>query len=245
MSKVSRRAKHYLWLCLSTSFIAFLGFSFTYFGPLFAGEYPDVSPTVHLHGWTFFLWYLLLPLQAGLISARRFRLHQKMGYSSIALAIAMTVTGLVVIGVQMELAQQPDGPPFWQFLGPGVFTTLVLFVVFYTLAVRSRRKREIHKRLMLLASTGALGAAGFRVLGQVIGFGAAAGVGGILLPNVIIVAAILIELRRGEGIHTVYRWGLPLSILAEGGVILATPTAAGQVLSTALAWLGTVLGVLY
>ncbi len=245
MSKVSRRAKHYLWLCLSTSFIAFLGFSFTYFGPLFAGEYPDVSPTVHLHGWTFFLWYLLLPLQAGLISARRFRLHQKMGYSSIALAIAMTVTGLVVIGVQMELAQQPDGPPFWQFLGPGVFTTLVLFVVFYTLAVRFRRKREIHKRLMLLASTGALGAAGFRVLGQVIGFGAAAGVGGILLPNVIIVAAILIELRRGEGIHTVYRWGLPLSILAEGGVILATPTAAGQVLSTALAWLGTVLGVLY
>ena len=27
---------------------------------MIAGEYPKVSPTVHLHGWTFFAWYLLL-----------------------------------------------------------------------------------------------------------------------------------------------------------------------------------------
>ena len=65
-----RGGAHYLWLCLSASFVAFLGFSFTYFGPVFAGNYPDVSPTVHLHGWTFFLWYLLLPLQAGLVASR-------------------------------------------------------------------------------------------------------------------------------------------------------------------------------
>jgi hypothetical protein len=56
------RGSHYLWLCLSTSGIAFFGSSFTYFRPMVAGAYPDVSPVVHLHGWTFFLWYLLLPL---------------------------------------------------------------------------------------------------------------------------------------------------------------------------------------
>lgn len=245
MSSRSRRASHYLWLCLATSCVAFLGFSFTYFGPMLAGEYPEVSPTVHVHGWTFFLWYLLLPLQAGLVSARRIRLHRALGYSSIAHAIGKNVTGLVVIGVQMEQAQQPGESPFWQFLGPAVFITLVLFVVFYTLALRFRRKKEFHKRLVLLASTGALGAAGFRVLGQAVGFGPAAGVGGILLPNVIIVAAILIELRHGQGVHPVYRWGLPLSVLAEGGVILVTPTASGQVLSAALAWLRATLGALY
>lgn len=240
-----RRGSHYLWLCGSASLVTFLGFSFTYFGPLVAGEYPAASPTVHLHGWTFFAWYLLLPLQAGLISASRLRLHRALGYGSIALATAMTFTALVVIGVQMKLAQQPDGSPFWRFLGPAVFTTLVLFVVFYALALRFRRQRDFHKRLILLASTAALGAAGFRVLGRVIGFGPAAGVGGILLPNLIIVAAILVERRRGEGVHPVYRWGLPLSLLAEGGVMLATPTAAGQVLSTALAWLGAMLAPLY
>lgn len=157
----------------------------------------------------------------------------------------MTMTGLVVIGVQMDLARGPDGNPFWQFLGNGVFMTLMLFVLFYSLALRFRRQRDYHKRLILLASTGSLGAAGFRVLAQVIGFGPAAGIGGIFLPNLIVLAAIFIEWRRGEGIHPVYRWGLPLSLVAEALAIFGTPTAPGQALSAALAWLGTVLAPLY
>jgi hypothetical protein len=212
---------------------------------MFAGEYTVASPTVHLHGWTFFAWYLLLPFQTGLISASRLRLHRPLGSGSIALATVMTLTGLVVIGVQMKLAQQPDGSPFWQFLGPAVFITLFLFVVFYALALRFRRNSDFHKRLILLSSTAALGAAGFRVLGRVIGVGPVAGVGGILLPHLIIVSAIMVEGRRGEGVHPVYRWGLPLSVFAEGGVIVATPTAAGQLRSTALAGLGATLAPLY
>mgnify|MGYP001823991419 FL=1 len=239
------RPAHYFWLCTSTSVIAFLGFSFTYFGPMLEGAYPEVSPTVHLHGWSFFLWYLLLPVQAGLVPARRISVHRTLGLASIALATVMIGTGLVVIGVQMELASHPEGSPFWQFLGPGVFVTLGLFGLFYALAIRFRRRRELHKRFILLASTGALGAAGFRVLAQFMGFGPAAGVGGILLPNLVVVAAILVELGRGEGIHPVYRWGLPLSALAEGGAILLTNTGPGRVLSGALAWLGTALGGLY
>ncbi len=244
-ARPAKRGSHYLWLCLSASIVTLLGFSFTYFGPLLAGEYPAVSPTVHLHGWSFFAWYLLLPFQAGLIAAGRLRLHRAAGYASIALAAVMTFTGMVVIGVQMESAQQPDGSPFWKFLGPAIFITLVLFVVFYALALLFRKKRDVHKRLILLASTAALGAAGFRVLGRAIGFGPMAGVGGILLPNLIVVAAILIEWRRGEGVHPIYRWGLPLSVFVEGSVIVATPTAAGQILSTSLAWLGAMLAPLY
>jgi hypothetical protein len=60
-----------------------------------------------------------------------------------------------------------------------------------------------------------------------------------------VLAAIAVEVRRGEDIHPVYRWGLPLSILPEGGVMLLTPTAAGRLLSGALAWLGVMLGPLY
>ena len=239
------RTSLYFWLCLSASFVAFLGFSFTYFGPSLAGEYPEVSPTVHLHGWTFFLWYLLLPLQAWRVRSRRVSVHRTLGYASVALAVAMTFTGLIVIGVQMDLAGRPDGNPFWMVMGPGVFITLVLFVVFYGLALRHRRRRELHKRFILLASTGALGAAGFRVLGQVIGFGAVAGWGGIVLPNVIILAAVLIEAARGEGVHPVYRWGLPASFLLEVGVLVLTPTPAGQALSSGLAWMGRALAPLY
>jgi hypothetical protein len=235
----------YFWLCLATSAVTFTGFWFSYFGPMLAGNYQQVSATVHLHGWTFFLWYLLLPLQAGLVAGRQVKLHRTLGYTSIGLALLMTFTGLVVIGTQMKLAQAPDGNPFWKVMGPGVFSTLVLFAVCYALAIRYRRQKEHHRRLMLLASTGGLGAAGFRLLGQIIGFGPAAGIGGIILPNLIIVAAMLIEWRRGEGVHPVYRWGLPISVVTELLMIFGTTTPAGQAVSSALAWLGTVLAPLY
>jgi len=239
------RGRHYLWLCLTTSAIAFLGFSFTYFGPMARGVYQDVSPTVHIHGWTFFLWYLLLPLQAGLVSYRRVATHRLLGKVSVILAVAMVATGMVVIGTQMELTRRGETIPFWQFLGPTVFMTLVLFAAFYALALRFRQKRALHKRLIILASTGALGAAGFRVLGQVIGFGTLAGIGGILAPNLIVLAAIGVEVRRGEGIHPVYRWGLPISLLLEVGTMVLTPTPAGQALAAGLAWVGRLSAPLY
>lgn len=245
MAATKQRGNHYLYLSLATTAVVGLGFWVTYFGPMMAGEYGDVSPTVHVHGWTFFLWYLLLPLQAGLIAMRKVATHRRLGLGSVVLAMAMTATGMVVIGVQMELARQPDGSPFWTFLGPAVFMTLVLFAVFYALALQYRKQREYHKRFMLLASTGGLGAAAFRLIGRIIGFGPVAGVSGILAPNLIIVAAMLIELRRGEGVHPVYRWGLPLSFGAELAVILLTPTAVGQPLASALAWVGRVLAPLY
>lgn len=242
---VNRSRSPYLWLCLAASAVTFTGFWFTYFSPMLGRQYPEVSPTVHLHGWTFFAWYLLLPLQAGLIRSRRIGLHRRLGYASMGLAAAMVVTGLVVIGVQMELARPPDGSPFWKALGPGVFVTLVLFAVFYVLAVRFRKDRELHRRLMLLASTGGLGAAGFRVVAQILGPGFAAGFIGILLPNLIIVAAIALEVRRGEGVHRVYRWGLLASVALEAGVIVATPYLPGRLLGDGLAATGRALGFLY
>jgi hypothetical protein len=242
---MSGRSHLYLWLSLTTSLVVLLGFSVTYFGPIINGEYPPVSPTVHVHGWTFFLWYLLLPLQAGLIASRKVQLHRTLGLASIALAVAMVATGLVVIGAQMELARQPDGSPFWQMMGPAIFMTLVLFVVFFALAFHFRRRRELHKRFILLASTGALGAAAFRVVGRVIGFGATASAIGILAPNLIVIAAMLIEWRKGEGVHPIYRLGLPASLLLESAALLLAPTAVGHALSGSLAWLGRLLAPLY
>ena len=225
--------------------MVFLGFSFTYFGPQLAGEYPSVSPTVHVHGWTFFLWYALLPLQAGLVASRRIRLHRTLGQSSIVLAVAMVSTGLVVIGAQMDMALEPDGSPFWRFLGPTIFATLVLFSVFYTLALRQRRNRVAHRQLMLLASTGALGAAGFRVVGRIIGFGQIAGVIGILATNLIVVVALLLERRRTGGWSRTYAIGLAVCVGVEAGTMLLTPTGIGQALSQSLAGIGRLLAPLY
>jgi hypothetical protein len=241
----SGRNRAYLWLCLSASVVTFTGFSVTYFGPIAAGRYQHVAPIVHVHGWTFFLWYLLLPFQAGLIATRRVAVHRTFGFASLVLASAMTLTGIVVVSHQMALARLPNGSPFWRFLGLSVFATLLLFAVFYALAYRYRRQRELHKRFILLASTGALGAAAFRVLGAVIGFSPTAGVAGVLAPNLIAATAMLVEAARGEGVHRAYRWGLPASLLIEGSAMLLTPTPPGQALAGALGWLGQLLEPIY
>ncbi len=245
MTDSARRQSSYLWLCLAISATAYYGFSITYFGPIIARAYPDASPTVHLHGWTFFLWYLLLPLQAGLIRIRRVVWHRTLGAGSLALAVAMVATGMVVIGTQMQASRQPEGSPFWQAMGPAVFSNLVLFTLFYTLGLRARRDRDRHRRFMLLASTGGLGAAGFRIAGQFMGFGSSAGVVGILAPNLFVLVAIAMDWRRGRGVHRVYRWGLPVSIGLEAAVLVITPTPVGQALAEALAWIGRIAAPLY
>ncbi|MGE0811846.1 MAG: hypothetical protein AB7O28_26405 [Vicinamibacterales bacterium] len=241
----SDRGRAYLWLCLSASLVAFSGFSITYFGPMLRGEYPPASPVVHLHGWAFFLWYGLLPTQAGLVAVRRVGLHRTLGQASLILAVVMVATGLIVVGAQMELARLPDGSPFWRFLGPSIFVTLVLFAAFYGLALWFRKRQAFHKRLMLLASTGALGAAAFRLAGAVIGFGPEAGAIGLLAPNVLILAAIAVDMARGGGVHVVFRFGLPASVALEGGMLLLTPTPPGQVVASVLAWSGRLLAGLY
>jgi hypothetical protein len=66
----TERRKHssiYLGLALGMSVTAYWGFAYTYFTAVLAGTYPEVSPAVHVHGWSFFLWFLLLPFQALLI----------------------------------------------------------------------------------------------------------------------------------------------------------------------------------
>lgn len=80
-----------------------------------------------------------------MIATRRVALHRTIGAGSVALAVAMIGTGMVVIGRQMDLARQPAGSPFWQTLGPSIFITLVLFAAFYTLAIRFRRKPALHR----------------------------------------------------------------------------------------------------
>ena len=245
MTESSRRQSSYLWLSLAVAATAYYGFSLTYFGPMLAGEYPDSSPTVHLHGWTFFLWYLVFPLQSGLIKFKRVAWHRLLGTGSVALAVAMVGTGLVVIGTQMEAARQPDGPAFWLETGPAVFSTLVVFTLFYVLGIRARRDRYRHRRFMLLASTGALGAAAFRIVSQFMGFGAATVLVGILATNLFVVVAIVMDWRRGRGIHRVYRYGLPFSVGLEAGTFLLTPTAAGRAVAEALAWIGRMTAPLY
>ena len=157
----------------------------------------------------------------------------------------MVATGSIVIGVRMRDALGARGPSFWGMAGPAVFSTMALFVAFYTAALLLRKKSALHKRLIIVASAAGMGAAAFRILaaafGQVMWILPAA----VVVTNVFILAGMGLDLWREGRIHRVYLIGLPVCFVVELGTFLATPTPAGQFIARGLAWVGNTLGFLY
>jgi len=245
ITTAKRRDAHYLQLALAISLATFAGFFFTYFEPNIRGTYPQAALAVHVHGWSFFGWYLLLPLQAGLIQTRRVRLHRTLGSASVALAALMVTTGLLVIGVQMQAAMMAAEPTFFALFGPMIFATLVLFAGFYMAALRLRRNGAYHKRLVVVASAAGMGAAMFRLLGALVGPVSWAPTVGILATNLFIVWGMVHDVRRERRIHPAYQIGLAVCVALELAAWLLTPTPVGQALAHSLAWVGRTGAFLY
>ena len=239
------RDKHYLFTTFAISAAVYLGFTSTYFGPYLRGTYPPSAAVVHVHGWSFFAWYLLLPLQASLIHSRRTRLHRNLGGLSIALASLMVASGLVVIGVRMEEALASAQPSFWSMFGPMIFTTLALFAGFYAAALVRRRAAAEHKRLVIIASSAGMGAAAFRIIGALWGQVMWAVPAGILASNLFIIGGMAHDYTRERRVHPVYWTGLLICLGVELGIWMMTPTPAGRALAQGLAWVGRTAGFLY
>ena len=239
------RSPFYLMITSAMTCTMILGFSFTYFGPMARGVYPDVSPMVHVHGWTFFVWYLLLPLQAGLIRSRKVAIHRSLGLASVALGALMITVGLVVSVVQIDLARAPDGNPFWQLMGVPIFGVWILFTVFYVEAIRRRKRVEDHKRLIILASAAALSAATFRIVARIAGFGIWVAIIGMLAAVIFPLIAILHDRQRHTATHPVYAWGVTAMVAMIVATFLLGFVPAGDMIEQGLAWVGRMLRPLY
>jgi hypothetical protein len=241
----TRHTSFYVRMTVALSCTVFLGFWFTYFGPILRGEYPQAALIIHLHGWSFFLWYLLLPLQAGLIRTRRVSLHRAVGLASTVLATVMISVGLIVSTVRVDMSLGPNGDPFWSLMGVPIFSIWVLFAVFYVAAVHYRRRAAEHKRLILLASAVAMSAATFRVFVRVFGFEQWVAIVGTLAPNLFMLAAMIYDYRCVGKIHRVYRWGVPAMLGIVGGAFLLVLTPRGEGVKQAVAWIGRLLRPFY
>jgi uncharacterized membrane protein len=136
---------------------AFVGFAPTYYLKTYF-DTPAIKPMVHVHAALFTAWVVVLLTQALLIRGGRYTLHRVLGKFAVLIAVAMVVTGLMVI---------VDKPRPTVASRAFIFTPLLsmlLFAVFVAAAIRFRRDAATHKRLMLLATALILGAAMSRTL---------------------------------------------------------------------------------
>lgn len=243
--------RFYLAAAIVLMLITVWGFSATYFAPLlgrpsvFGGRIADLPLIVHAHGWSFFLWYLLLLTQATLIRSRSHRVHRRLGMASLALASVMVISGIVTIAFNIHLTMENLGPPVWRTGGLAIFATLLLFAGFYGLGIRNRARPDVHKRLMLLAGIPALGAAVGRILFVMFAPQPMNVAAGILLTNLLIVGAMAYDGIVHGRVHPVYYVGLAVCLATESIALALPHTAAGESILEAFSSAGRFLGVFY
>jgi hypothetical protein len=180
--------------------LVLVGFARTYYLKGAFGT-PPLPVGVHVHGLAMTAWVLVFVAQVTLIAARRVRLHQRLGYASIALAVVVVVSGLrtALAAAKYGPALPPEGPvgliPPMQFLAVPFFD-VVVFAGLFAGAIAYRQAPAAHKGLMLLAAVGFLPPALARVpsasllaLGPLFFFG---------LPTALVLAYLVVQWRRGH-----------------------------------------------
>lgn len=122
---------------------------------------PPIRAVVITHGVLMTIWMLLSVVQPLLVATRRKRLHMTLGLFGTVLAVGIVVTGYLV-GVNAARVNPPDLTLFG--LNQKEFLTVPLIGVvtfggFVALGVWHRRRPEVHRPMMFMASLSVVAAA--------------------------------------------------------------------------------------
>jgi hypothetical protein len=205
--------------------VVLAGFGRTYYlAPILGGGRPISSVVVHVHGALMALWVTLFVVQVSLVSARKVRVHQRLGYAAIGLAVLIVGVGTVtaVRVAKYGSASAPPDIPRLQFLAVPMFD-LVMFVILFGAAIYFRRRATSHRALMLLTMLNFLPAALARVsMTAVQAFGPLYFFG---VPTVLGIAALVIDARQHGRINRVLASGLALLVASFVGrlALMGTP----------------------
>lgn len=171
-----------------------------------AFDAPDLTPMVHVHGALFTAWPVLLLTQALLIRNGRYALHRTLGMVGVALAVAMVITGFMVV----------LGKPRFNIASRAfIFTpllALILFPLFVAAAIRFRHDASTHKRLMLLATILLMSAPVRRVL-HLLGLDTNPYLVEVATYALLLLPLVIFDLQTQKRIHLATVWGGAILLL--------------------------------
>jgi hypothetical protein len=231
-----RERLFYTGMAVAFLFIVFAGFARTYYlRPYFAT--PQLTPLLHLHGLLFTSWIVLLLAQTVLVAAKRTAVHRRLGLAGAALAVLMILIGTTTAVVRAKLVEVPVGSP-----SPLAFLTIPLgdmlvFALLIGAGFYYRRRLDVHKRLMLLATIAILPAAVARLpfdfiqqVGPLAFFG---------LPDLFVLVLLLSDLDTRGRPHRATVWGGLLLIVSHPLRLVVGGTQAWLSFATWLTdWVG-------
>lgn len=151
----------YSGMAVAVLITVFAGFAPTYYLRSYFGT-PPLIPLLHLHGLVFTAWLVLFLAQTLLVAARRTNVHRRLGIAGAVVAVLMLAVGTFTAIIRAKLSAPPDGA------SPLIFLTIPLgdmlvFAILVGAGFYFRRRTDVHKRLMLLATISILPAATARL----------------------------------------------------------------------------------
>jgi hypothetical protein len=221
----SQQRRFFVGVAVVVTFTVFLGFAPTYY---LRGWFrlESLPFGVHLHGILFTAWILLFLVQSCLVSARRTDLHRRLGVVGALLVVPMLVSGVTVA---LAWARSESSVAVGALASESRLVVLViplasvlLFASLAAVGVYMRRRPDVHKRLMLLATIALLPPALGRI--PILAARGPAAFFGVTVLFIVTVVAYDYWTRRR--IHPASLWGgLALATSFPGRIALANTDA--------------------
>jgi hypothetical protein len=194
----------YAWFAVVAAVTIFAGFARTLYLRNISGA-PPLSPLLLAHGIVMTTWFVLFCAQVWLVATGHVRWHRRLGLLGIAVALAVVYVG---VDAAIDAGRRGVGPAhgvsMQLFMAIPLFD-MPVFALLVGVALWQRRRPDIHKRLMLLASLGMLTPAIARIPlpliqagGPPLYFGLALGIVG---------ACIAVDTFKQRRLHPAFGWG--------------------------------------
>jgi len=197
---ITRRKRErwfYIGMSIALVITVFAGFARTYYlRPYFTAA--PLMPLLHLHGFVFTSWLVLFVTQTTLIAAHRTDIHRRLGIAGGVIAILM-----VLLGVTTALIRANQGATPLPGVSPLSFLVvplgdMLVFSILVGAGFYYRRRPDVHKRLMLLATVSILAAAIARLPFTIMQAGPPAFFG---LTDIFVAVCLLYDLITLRRIH--------------------------------------------
>ena len=222
-------------IAVAMAVTVFAGFGPTYYfgafdsAPLATVSGGPITLLLHAHGLLFTAWVLLFVAQTTLVAQHRVAVHRRLGIVGGILAGLMIIAGTLTALKTAARGAAPTSPDPLSFLIIPL-TDMVLFSGFVIAALRQRKNREAHKRLMLLAYVSIIVAAVARLPGM-LALGPPAFFG---LGLSFMLAGVVYDLVTRRRVHPVYIWGGSALILSVPLRLAISNTAAWKAFAASI-----------
>lgn len=207
----------YFAMSLLMAGVVVFGFSHTINHNLLSPPLPPPG-ILWVHSVVFSAWVVFFIFQSALVRTRNVRVHRMTGWFGAGLGAVMIplgiATAIVMTHFQMHRLHQVlfHGLPLDGFLIVPLFS-IVVFGTFFVLAVMWRKKPELHRRCLVLATCGLLSAAfaRFPYLGEHHSF--------FIGVDLLILLGVVRDLLVNRRVHRIYLAALPALVVTQIVVI--------------------------